>query len=60
MQNIWGYSNPVATKFITAEEAVSFFRQFEGLEELNLGAGQFTFFADATCFSIEILVTPKK
>jgi len=58
--SVWGYSNPVATNFTSAEEAVLFFRRFEELEELNLGIGQFTFFADATCFTIEMAVVPKK
>lgn len=50
----WGISNPIATKFPDAEKAIAFLRQFEELAGLNLNPGQFTYFADATMFTIEL------
>lgn len=54
----WGYSNPVATKFPDAENAIQFLRQFEELAGLNLNPGQFTCFADATMFTVEFSIKP--
>lgn len=50
---VWGYSNPISTKFKDIEEAVSFFSRFEELSGLNLTEGQFKVFANATVFTIE-------
>lgn len=54
----WGYSNPVATKFPDVENATAFLRQFGELAGLNLNPGQFTCFADATMFTVELSIKP--
>jgi hypothetical protein len=55
--SVWGYSNPVATNFTSAEEAISFFRQFEELEELDLHHSRFTCFVNATMFEINLKIS---
>ncbi len=48
----YGYSNPIATSFPTATDAIAFLRQFNELEGLDLHHSRFTQYANATMFEI--------
>lgn len=48
----YGYSNPVATSFPTATDAIAFLRQFDELEGIDLHPSRFTQYANATMFEI--------
>ncbi|GAB6119645.1 hypothetical protein [Dysgonomonas termitidis] len=54
--SIWGYSNPMATSFPTATDAIAFLKQFDELEELDIHHSRFTHFANATMFEVNLKV----
>jgi hypothetical protein len=48
----YGYSNPVATSFPAATDAIAFLKQFDELEGLDLHHSRFTQYANAVMFEI--------